>query len=80
MNEFLECPIICPENNDPICGTDGVDYKNLCHLKDADCKNTEVDIKFEKAGSCAEWCSRPGMGTFLKLEMLFQIFLLYTLI
>ena len=54
MNEFLECPIICPENNDPICGTDGVDYKNLCHLKDADCKNTEVDIKFEKAGSCAE--------------------------
>jgi hypothetical protein len=54
VKNHVECPIFCPDANDPVCGTDGKDYGNLCKLKDADCNDADNEIKFAKTGPCAE--------------------------
>lgn len=35
------CNLGCPGNYDPVCGSDGVTYPNLCALEVADCLSDE---------------------------------------
>ncbi|XP_059111706.1 serine protease inhibitor Kazal-type 4 [Peromyscus eremicus] len=41
----------CPQTPKPICGTDGVTYKNECHLCVTRIK-TQKDIQIRKDGKC----------------------------
>ncbi|XP_015598499.1 agrin isoform X2 [Cephus cinctus] len=46
-----QCPVECPSDSAPICGSDDVTYMNVCHLRQASCqrrKNTRVKHK----GAC----------------------------
>ena len=33
-----DCVTVCPYNMDPVCGTDGNTYPNLCSLKSTTCR------------------------------------------
>lgn len=58
-NVSCVCPDKCPSYGDhttsrPVCGTDGVDYKNQCELQRAACtSNTNITVKF--LGKCGEY-------------------------
>ncbi|XP_008072676.1 serine protease inhibitor Kazal-type 4 [Carlito syrichta] len=41
----------CPQTPNPVCGTDGVTYKNECHICLARMK-TKQDIQILKDGKC----------------------------
>ncbi|MDK2413810.1 Kazal-type serine protease inhibitor family protein, partial [Aphanizomenon sp. 202] len=41
----------CPANYDPVCGSDGVTYPNLCDLQLADCLS-DADIALAHQGEC----------------------------
>ena len=67
---YLEgCPIVCPYNYDPVCGSNGRDYENRrtfdndCSLKMERC-NGLTDIQFEHYGPCA------GHFSFLFIQVL----------
>nr|CAD7261622.1 unnamed protein product [Timema shepardi] len=53
-----ECPARCPVYGDhagsrPVCGSDGVDYRDQCELRRAACTgNAEITVKFH--GKCAD--------------------------
>lgn len=57
-NASCVCPDKCPNYGDhstsrPVCGSDGVDYKNQCELERAACSsNTNITIKF--SGKCGK--------------------------
>ena len=43
----------CASNKNEVCGTDGVTYLNMCHLKAMDCYKDYGDtIRFAHAGKC----------------------------
>ncbi|RLN63877.1 hypothetical protein BBP00_00003801 [Phytophthora kernoviae] len=44
------CDEVCPVDYEPLCGTDGVTYKNDCHLSVAQCNAT--DLAVESTGEC----------------------------
>lgn len=58
-NVSCVCPDKCPNYGDhttsrPVCGTDGIDYKNQCELQRAACtSNTNITVKF--LGKCGEY-------------------------
>ncbi|XP_063584887.1 agrin-like isoform X3 [Penaeus indicus] len=45
------CDYGCPENYDPVCGSDGVTYSNLCELERANCQSDE-EITVAYSGEC----------------------------
>ena len=53
-----ECPKRCPAYGDhtesrPVCGSDGVDYRDQCELRRAACAaSKEVSVRFQ--GKCGE--------------------------
>ena len=46
-----ECRIYCSREKDPICGTDGVTYKNPCQMRAARCQK-QMDITRLHFGQC----------------------------
>ena len=58
-----KCPENCPNLGDhvgsrPVCGSDGLDYRDSCELKRSAClTNTEISIKYQ--GKCGELYSLP---------------------
>lgn len=54
-----KCPDKCPNLGDhigsrPVCGSDGLDYKDTCELRKAAClSSTEITVKYQgKCGKC----------------------------
>ncbi|XP_065218165.1 agrin-like isoform X2 [Planococcus citri] len=45
------CPSDCPLTESPVCGTDGVTYKNLCTLRSTACQN-KLNIRVQHGGEC----------------------------
>lgn len=45
-----ECPTFCTAHFQPVCGSDGKTYGNLCALNAAACK--DGNIKMAKEGEC----------------------------
>jgi hypothetical protein len=42
----------CPENFDPICGSDGKTYKNMCFFQDAATSN--LTLRMDSKGACGK--------------------------
>jgi hypothetical protein len=49
---FLDCPVICPDVNDPKCGTDDVTYHNDCEMLKKNCENPETKVEIKHDGEC----------------------------
>ncbi|GFQ94824.1 agrin [Trichonephila clavata] len=48
-----ECPT-CSEEFEPVCGTDGISYTNVCKLKQEGCdQKTDIDVAY--TGLCSEF-------------------------
>ena len=46
------CPDVCPQVNEPVCGSDGQTYSNRCELGREACTNNE-NLRTLYAGACA---------------------------
>ena len=57
-----ECPTICPAVSNPVCGTDGKTYSNLCGLDVINCWNKR-NVTVAHQGPC----SNQG-NTFVELD------------
>ncbi|KAL4232724.1 hypothetical protein ACF0H5_007412 [Mactra antiquata] len=44
------CPLVCPANYAPICGSDGVTYSNDCALHAAICRDPSITLSHD--GEC----------------------------
>lgn len=49
------CQTGCPFNLNPVCGSNGVTYPNICVFENAKCQDTKLTLRHE--GEC-----RPGRG------------------
>ena len=51
FSETSTCNKACPRNFQPVCGSDGITYSNLCLLKHAACEQKKT-IDVAKEGNC----------------------------
>lgn len=59
LSAQCQCPDSCPTFGDhsgsrAVCGSDGVDYPDLCHLNMASCRQSK-DIQVKYNGKCGEY-------------------------
>ena len=47
-----DCPEACPAVYNPVCGTNGIKYDNLCQLKYANCLDEDGEINHDLNGAC----------------------------
>ena len=52
LNSEPECPDSCPQNYEPVCGTDHETYPNECELKVHACYTKDEDLKVKHDGEC----------------------------
>ncbi|GFO16216.1 agrin [Plakobranchus ocellatus] len=55
------CPIVCPEEKEPVCGTDQRTYKNECEMRKSACVNSK-DIQVAFMGQCSGDSLPEGSG------------------
>ena len=48
------CVAYCPDQEAPVCGTDGVTYLNKCQMKKKNCEKGLL-VKVAKRGKCGKW-------------------------
>ncbi|CAG0896562.1 unnamed protein product [Cyprideis torosa] len=47
-----ECNRACPRDYNPVCGTDGQDYANICLLNEERCVNNKPELFARFSGTC----------------------------
>ena len=52
LNDNEKCLKPCPEDNDPVCGSNGEVYGNSCLLRSVACQNPEKNITEDCKGEC----------------------------
>ena len=50
--QITDCMTVCTANYSPVCGTDGVTYSNVCHLKMTACITGNKDLTIAYKGEC----------------------------
>ncbi|XP_023288194.1 agrin [Orussus abietinus] len=48
---LCQCPVNCPANHEPVCGSDNVTYTNHCHLRQASCQHRKT-FRVKHQGAC----------------------------
>ena len=61
---MFSCAIPCNRARDPVCGNDGVTYRNWCYLRTAACKSRWKLIKVKSVGKCPGWVKLEKSSTF----------------
>uniref|UniRef100_A0A9J8BXG9 Agrin n=1 Tax=Cyprinus carpio carpio TaxID=630221 RepID=A0A9J8BXG9_CYPCA len=56
-----ECSDACPQNQDPVCGSDGHTYSSSCQMKAMGCA-LQKQIQMKHKGPCDESCTNCSFG------------------